>query len=71
MTIAKCINGNCGYEFNDDDYEETGIFFDTVPGNPVHEDDDILFRIENSTGGCLGLCFCPVCGSKCIELEED
>lgn len=47
---AKCVKGNCGYEFENDNPE---TFFDTI------DEGRILFEIEDVSGGGHWLCVLP------------
>jgi hypothetical protein len=55
---AKCVKGNCGYEFEN---ENTETFFETI------DEGDVLFEVEKDTGGVRGHVHCPMCGAQCIE----
>lgn len=57
---AKCVNNNCGHEFEN---QNESTFFDTI------DEGDILFEINNETYNVIGYVFCPVCGHQCAEVD--
>ena len=61
MMKAKCVKGNCGYEF-ENNHPQT--FFDTV------DEGENLFEIDNDTYYVKGYVFCPICGAKCTEVKK-
>ena len=68
---AKCAKGSCGYEFENQD---ESVFFDEINKSEatgiLKGDEGFLLIIDIKSYGCYGYVFCPVCGSKCVGLNE-